>query len=42
MKQHLGGFGSQVLPAPVGQPVRQIGQRHSQDCATGIGQTLGK
>jgi hypothetical protein len=38
-QQHVGGFATQMVQTPSRQPVRQIAQRHSQDCATGIERT---
>jgi hypothetical protein len=34
-EQHADGFATQMIQAPGRQPVRQIIQRHSFDCATG-------
>jgi hypothetical protein len=38
-EQHTDGFATQMVQAPGRQPVRQIAQRHTQDCATGAGHT---
>ena len=34
-EQHAGGFAAQMVKTPNRQPVRQLVQRHTQDCATG-------
>jgi hypothetical protein len=39
LEQHVGGSATQVVQTPGRQPVRQIAQRHSQDCATGTERT---
>jgi len=33
LKQHASGFTTQMIQTPGRQPVRQIVQRHTQDCA---------
>ena len=33
LEQHAGGFAAQMLKTPGRQPVRQLIQRHTQDCA---------
>ena len=33
LEQHVGGFATQMVHTPSRQPVRQIVQRHSEDCA---------
>jgi hypothetical protein len=38
-EQHAGGFATQMIQAPSRQPVRQIVQRHNQDCAIGTERT---
>ena len=39
LEEHVGGFATQMVQTPSRQPVRQIAQRHSQDCATGTERT---
>ena len=39
LEQHGGGFATQMIQAPSRQPVRQIVQRHNQDCAIGADRT---
>jgi hypothetical protein len=35
LEQHVGGFATQMVLTPSRQPIRQIVQRHGQDCAMG-------
>ena len=39
MEQHVDRFAAQMIQTPSRQPVRQIVQRHNQDCATGAERT---
>jgi len=39
LEQHAGGFATQMIQTPSRQPVRQIVQRHSQNCAIGTERT---
>ena len=40
LEQHVGGFATQMIQAPGRQPVRQIAQRHNQDCAISTERTF--
>ena len=41
LEQHADGFGTQMIQTPSRQPLRQIVQRHTEDCATGTAATYG-